>query len=112
KDLSWFQWTAAMTLVVTNLVSFRTATTNFVVLLLAFAVAFRAWEDRWPGGRWLTWGILVSVLFVLWALFLLTVEGNIEHPAMYLPVPYLSMAMLLWTRWWTVTRTKLPALER
>lgn len=112
KDLPWFQWTAAMTLVITNLISLRTATTNYVVLLVAFTVAFHAWEDRWAGGRWLTWGTLVTVLVALWALFLLTVGGNIEHPIMYLPMPYLTLAMLLWTRWWTVKTTRLPPLSQ
>lgn len=112
KGLPWFQWTAAMTLVMTNLISPRTATTNYVVLLVAFAVAFKAWEDRWEGGRWLTWGTLLALLAGLWVLFLLTVEGNVEDPIMYLPVPYLSFAMLLWTRWWTVKITKMPALSK
>jgi hypothetical protein len=112
KDIRWFQWTAAMTLVITNLISLRTATTNYVVLLFAFTVAFRAWEDRWSGGRPLTWGVLLIVLFGVWVLFLLTVEGNIEHSAMYLPVPYISLAMLLWTRWWTIQASRLPVLSQ
>jgi hypothetical protein len=112
KDLPWFQWAAAMTLVITNLISVRTATTNYVVLLLAFTVAFHAWEDRWAGGKWLTLGTLLTILIGLWVLFLTTVEGNIEHPAMYLPIPFLSLAMLLWTRWWTVKTTRLPPLSQ
>ena len=112
KDLPWFQWAAAMTLVITNLVSLRTATTNYVVLLLALAIAFRAWEDRWSGGRWFSWIILITTLVGLWALFLSTVNGNIEDPVMYLPVPYLSLVMLLWTRWWTVRTTRLPVLTQ
>ncbi|MGD8732170.1 MAG: glycosyltransferase family 87 protein [Anaerolineales bacterium] len=112
KDLPWFQWTAAVTLVITNLVSLRTATTNYVVLLLALVIAFRAWEDRWPGGRWFTWIITVTVLIGLWVLFIVTVDDNIEAPIMYLPLPYLSLVVLLWTRWWTVKTTRMPALSR
>lgn len=112
KDLPWFQWTAAMTLVITNLVSPRTATTNYVVLLLAFTIAFKAWEDRWSRGRWLSWILLAVTLVGLWALFLTTVDGNIEAAIMYLPLPYLSLAMLLWTRWWTIRTTRLPVLSR
>lgn len=112
KDVPWFQWTAAMTLAITNLISLRTATTNYVVLLVALAVVFRAWEDRWSGAKLLTWVTLAAILVGLWALFLMTVDGNIEHPVMYLPLPYLSIAMLLWTRWWTVETTRLPSLSQ
>lgn len=103
-----FQWAAAITLVITNLVAFRTATTHFVVLLPALALVFRAWEGRWGGkGRLLISVGLIALLVGLWILFLLTVRGNVESPVMYLPVPLITLLALLWVRWWIDYRTKL-----
>ncbi|TFH35574.1 MAG: DUF2029 domain-containing protein [Anaerolineales bacterium] len=47
KDDAGFQWTAALTLVVTNLIAFRTATTNYVVLFPALVLIFHSWSQRW-----------------------------------------------------------------
>jgi hypothetical protein len=98
---NWFQWTAAMTLVVTNLIAFRTATTNYVVLLPAWLLIFSVWEQRWDQG-----GVVASALTSLgllvgpWVLFLTTVQARTESAAMYLPLPPLTLLALWWIRWW------------
>lgn len=103
KPESWFQWTAALTLVITNLIAFRTATTNFVVLLPGLLLVFSAFNSRWgKQGLITTWGVMAALLLGLWALFLVTVEGNIENGAMYLPLPMILLIGLLWIRWWVV----------
>ena len=40
----------------------------------------------------------VSLLLVLcpWILFLLTVQGNLEHPIMAVPLPLAVLALLFW----------------
>ena len=108
KPDRWFQWTAALTIVITNLVAFRTATTNYVVLLPALCLVFAV-----LAGRWGTKGdvvILLMMAFILvgtWALFLATVEGNVEHPVMYLPLPILTLLGLWWARWLAVRAVRL-----
>jgi hypothetical protein len=103
KGDRWFQWTAAMTIAVTNLIALRTATTNYVVMLPALVLVFTVWNERW-GKR--ANPIILFTLFGLfaglWSLFLVTVEGNLEHPALYLPLPLLSLTGLWWSRWWVL----------
>jgi hypothetical protein len=104
----WFQWTAALTIVVTNLVAFRTATTNYVVLLPALCLIFSVLADRWgTKGDVVVLLVMAAFLFGLWALFLATVEGNLEHPIMYLPLPILTLLGLWWARWWAVRAVRL-----
>lgn len=96
-----FLWTSQATLVVTNLVAFRTATTNYVVLLPALILILSVWQSRWGRkGAAAIYLCLLALLGGLWALFLATVVGNTESPAMYIPLPFLLLLGLLWVRWW------------
>lgn len=102
-----FQWTAALTLVVTNLVAFRTATTNFVVMLPAIILVFHSWAQRWGrSGYFAVWISSLTLLIGLWVLFMLTVDGNIEAPIMYLPLPIFTLFGLIWSRWWILRRLR------
>jgi hypothetical protein len=108
KDVRWFIWTAALTLIITNWIAFRTATTNFVVLLPVLCLVFGVWVRRWErGGRFAVVLMLVILTGGLWALFLLTVEGNIESPWMYLALPAVTLICWWWSRWWAVRETSL-----
>ncbi|HEY45293.1 MAG: hypothetical protein AMJ88_04550 [Anaerolineae bacterium SM23_ 63] len=103
KGDRWFQWTAAITIVITNIIPLRTATTHYVVLLPALAMIFSAWDQRWgKNGRIAIVFSLFLVLIGLWALFLISIEGNIENDIMYLPIPILCLFGLWWSRWWIV----------
>jgi hypothetical protein len=108
KEGAWFRWTAALTLVITNLIAFRTATTNYVILIPVLVLLLQTWADRW-GRRGVVLGLsTLALLFVgLWGLFLLTVEGNVESAAMYLPLPILLLLGLWWNRWWATSRPRL-----
>ena len=109
KDDRWFQWTAAMTVLITNLIVFRTATTNYLVMVPGLMIIFGVIANRWQ-----KWGmmtivlILVIMFFGLWSLFLSTVEGNIESPIMYVPLPIFMLFSLWWTRWWYIRPLRLP----
>lgn len=108
KSERWFQWTAALTIVITNLVAFRTATTNYVILLTSLFLILVVWSNRWHGKNEISIFIFLFVLLIgLWALFLGTVQGNIEHPLVYLPIPIITFLGLLWSRWWATQAPKL-----
>ena len=108
KSDRWFQWTAALTIVITNLVAFRTATTNYVVLLPALCLVFSVLAERWGGrGNLVVLLAMAAILFGMWALFLATLEGNTESPIVYLPLPLLTLLGLWWARWWAIRAMRL-----
>lgn len=107
KDIPTFVWTAFMTLVVTNLVAFRTATPHYVALLGPIFMIAKVLEERWSGvGIWINRVLFVGLFFGLWALFVATVQNTNEAAVMYLPVPFLALVFLWWTRWWAIRPLK------
>jgi hypothetical protein len=112
KDYRFFLWTAMVTLVITNLVAFRTATTNYVMLFPVLLSIFQVWDDRWDGvGSGLVWLTSALLGIGLWILFLFTVDGNVESAVMYLPLPFLCLLGLWWTRWWVIRPPRLELDE-
>ena len=51
--------------------------------------------------------LMAFILVGMWALFLATIEGNVEHPVMYLPLPILTLLGLWWARWWAIRAVRL-----
>ena len=103
KDERWFFWTAMMTLVITNFVALRTATTNYIMLLPAFFLILKIWRQRWGSvGNSMAVFVLITFLISLWLLFFKTVDVNIEQPIMYLPLPIFCLLGLWWVRWWAI----------
>lgn len=103
-----FVWTAMLTLAVTNLVIFRTATTNYVMLLPVLFYIFTISEIRWrAAGHLFVWLSLIILLVGLWILFFITVEGNQEQPIMFLPLPFFCLFGLWWVRWWAISPPRL-----
>ncbi|MCB9134901.1 MAG: DUF2029 domain-containing protein [Anaerolineales bacterium] len=108
KDYKHFLWTTGITLVITNLIAYRTATTNYVVLIPFLFLIFRIWEYRWKVmGALAVWSTIILLLVGLWALFITTVRGNLEAPIMYLPVPFFCLLGLWWVRWWAMRPERL-----
>ncbi|NPV67893.1 MAG: DUF2029 domain-containing protein [Anaerolineae bacterium] len=94
-----FGWTIVLTLTITHLIAVRTATPHFVVfnipLFFYFATLTTADRQRGPSVVALAQVVLI---IGLWALFLWTVQGKFEHPAMYLPLPFGILILLLISR--------------
>ena len=88
SDAGRFDWVMALTLLVTNLVALRTATTNYVMMLPALFYLFAAFV-RARGRRANLWIALIELgIFIgLWALFALTVQESFETWPIYLPLP-------------------------
>lgn len=109
KDERHLTWTALMTIVITNLVSPRTATTNYVMMLPILYLIFSIGENRWGmGGKLFTWISLLALSVGLWVLFIFTVQGNVEQPIMYLPLPFYCLIGLWWVRYWALQPPRLP----
>lgn len=82
-----FHYLIGLTLIVTNLIVPRTATTNYVVLYLPLFFAFKQLiTERARAGWWLALFYLGSIV-ILWVLFFQTVQGDFEAPVMFLPFP-------------------------
>jgi hypothetical protein len=107
RDESWplFLWVAEVTLVVTNLIALRTATTNYVVLFIPLLHVLARMQHRWKrAGTWAVMGVEMTLLVGLWALFLATVVNKFEHPIMYLPLPVgLAVVLAIWRKEWVKT---------
>jgi hypothetical protein len=91
-----FWWVVALTLTVTHLVAPRTATPHYVVFILPLLFYFSRMKSLWVV-------LTLLVLFLLpWIHFVQTVEGEFEHPTVYLPLPFIIAALLWLTRraWW------------
>jgi hypothetical protein len=112
KDERWFRWTVLLTIVITNLVGYRTATTNFMMMLPALFLVFSLWEARWRvGGKIAVWVVLIVMGLGLWPLHFATVQGNQEQAIMYLPFPFLCLIGMLWVRWWAINPPRVPLQE-
>ena len=90
-------WAIGLCLVVTNLVALRTATTNYVILLLPLVLVFCALQ-RTRQGCLLVLLVEILLLMGLWGLFLTTAVGKFEHPVVYLPLPLGLLAVLMLAR--------------
>jgi hypothetical protein len=105
-----FMWAIVMTLTITHLVAPRTASPHFVVFMipLVFYLRWLTQHYRRRGGTWIAIGILALLFVQQWAHFLLTVDGEFEHPTIYLPTPIVLFVLLVATRhwWWNDARDR------
>lgn len=88
--------TLGLTMIVTNLILVRTATTNYIIMIIPLFLLLREMSRHW----W--WGNVGVALFYglstlsLWLLFISTIQGDTEHPIMYLPWPFGLLLVLMW----------------
>ena len=89
-----FWWALGVTLAVSNLIVPRSATTNYVLLLVPVLWLF-AKIERQPWG----WAAQISFMLVsfigLWWLHVATVVGHQEQPIMFVPLPVLVGGALI-----------------
>ena len=93
-----FHWLIGLTIVVTNLVVLRTATTNYVALYIPLFLALKATAGPLRGGNLLLVCFYLVSIVAVWALFLSTVAGKFEHPIVYLPLPIGLFVLLVAAR--------------
>ena len=105
----WLQWTSALTLLFTVLLTYRTTTGVFVVLIPGLILAMAVWIDRW-GSRAAGWVVLhlLALGGGLWWLSFRTSAGDQESLVMFLPAPFLILIELWWVRWWASRTMRFP----
>lgn len=75
------------------LIFFQTGTTNQVILYIPLFIWFWQGLARWGRAPMLA---LAAVLIIgQWLFFLATIQGDYETPLMFLPLPFLVLAVLL-----------------
>lgn len=94
-------WAVALTLTITHLIAPRTATPHYVVFVFPMIFYFSQLARKRRGSLWIGL-ILLALLILPWLHFVTTVEGEFEHPTVYLPLPFGILALLWLTRrqWW------------
>ncbi len=87
-----YTWAVLSTLVVSSLITFRSATTNQVILYLPLFFFFRRLANRRarPVAALL---IEVGLAVFMWGVFLATLEGNYEHVMMHGLLPALMLLL-------------------
>ncbi len=91
-----FLFIIGLTLIVTNSIIVRTATTNYVIMYIPLFLLLHTVSQRWRGGNVWAAGLLLALLVGTWALFLSTIQGDFEHPVTYLPLPIGLLMGLIW----------------
>ncbi|WP_420645470.1 glycosyltransferase family 87 protein [Candidatus Leptofilum sp.] len=94
-----FLFIIGLTLIVTNSIIVRTATTNYVIMYIPLFLLLHTVSQRWRGGNVWVAGLLLAPLVGTWALFLSTIQGDFEHPVTYLPLPIGLLLGLIWLAW-------------
>lgn len=101
-SFSHMLWLLGLLLLLTNLVTPRIATTNYLLLIPYALWGMRQMQIRWPAwGTWAAVGFLGVSFIGLWALFFTTLQGDFEQWPAYLPFP-LAVALLMPLIWMPV----------
>jgi hypothetical protein len=96
-DSGMFHWLIGLTLIVTNLATVRTATTNYVALYIPLFFALWVAFGRSPRrGLWMVVFYVFSAI-TMWALFLGSYRGY-EPFVMYLVLPFILFGVFLGAR--------------
>jgi len=92
-----FIWVFMLTLIITNLIALRTATTNYLMMFPVLILLFQklSISHIQKVNLWI-WMIELVYLIGTWVLFIVTVQGREEQWQMYLPFPlFLLIGMII-----------------
>jgi hypothetical protein len=89
----------ALSLLITNIIIIRTATTNYLMMLPVFFYIFSIAEKEYSKLSYLpVLGMELTYFFGAWIIFALTVNKGVETWPGYFPMPVLLMCGLIWVR--------------
>lgn len=95
KNYNIFLLAAYTSLAITTLIGIPTATSSYIVLFPALILVFAYWEKNYiRTGRWLVATSTMLIFIGLWALFLITKNGNFQNPIMFFPLPLFLIVTL------------------
>jgi hypothetical protein len=95
-DSTEFLVIISLTLIITNMIIVRTATTNYIIMYLPLLLLLKAINDNLRWGKAIVTLIIVLSAAGMWLLFLTTLQGDSEHPITYLPLPFALLFALIW----------------
>jgi hypothetical protein len=95
-----FHWALGLTLVISNLIVSRSATTNYVLMFVSTLWIFAALDRLGRGGRIALLVLMAISLVGYWWLHLATVVGNQEQPILFIPWPLVLGLLLCLGRGW------------
>jgi hypothetical protein len=102
-DGAAFHWALGVTLVVSDVIVPRSATTNYVFLLFPIYLVLSSLSRSLPrASAWLTVSFEIIGLVGLWWLFAVSVQQNQEQPIMFIPQPLLIGLVLAFGYGWLV----------
>ncbi len=102
----WFYWSLGITLVVSNLIVPRSATTNYVLMLIPTLWGFAMLDRRLKSGSLAILALMAISLIGLWWLHFASVVGNQEQAIMFIPMPIILGLGLLIGRTWFLQDAK------
>lgn len=88
-----FERAVYWSIVIGLIVPFQTGTTNQALLLIPLLAWLR--QVAAHGGRWAAIVAPLTLHISLWVLFLSTISGDYENQVLFLPLPFLSLAVLV-----------------
>jgi len=111
KDSRWFLWTAALTLVLTELIGIPSTTANYAGFLIPLIFSFSILEQRWKaGGGILVMILMIFILIASWGPFLLITNADPALPEpriMLFLLPIIVIGLLYWVRYWALTSIRM-----
>ncbi len=95
-DSTEFLVIISLTLIITNMIIVRTATTNYIIMYLPLLLVLKNISDNQRWGKLIITLLIVFGTVGMWFLFLTTMQGDLEHPITYLPLPFALLFALIW----------------
>lgn len=108
-----YTWAVMSTLIVGSLITFRSATTNQVILYLPLFFFFQRLVALAPDGKrahWVAAFIELGLAILMWTMFVITLEGDWEHVMMHglLPALMLLLYAVDWRGLWQAAHLPSP----
>ena len=85
-----------ITMIVNAVVLVRTATTNYIILYIPLLLCLQLVTEWFRRGKLYVVLFYIFSLVAMWILFLSTIQGDFEHPIMYLPLPITLLILFIW----------------